>query len=78
MRQLFGMMLIVLGVCVGLYVGIWWGFIGGIVAVAEALKASEVVPYDVAYGIARIFFCQFLGLAAGAILAFPGFILAHE
>lgn len=78
MRQLFGMMLITLGVCVGLYVGIWWGFIGGIVAVAEALKATEVVPYDVAYGIARIFFCQFLGLAAGAILAFPGFILAHE
>ena len=78
MRQLFGMILIVLGVCVSLYVGIWWGFIGGIVAVAEALKASEVVPYDVAYGIARIFFCQFLGLAAGAILAFPGFILAHE
>ena len=78
MRQLFGAFLVFFGICFGLYIGIWWGFIGGIVAVAEALKASEVVPYDVAYGIARIFFCQFLGLAAGAILAFPGFILAHE
>lgn len=78
MRQLIGVFLMFAGVCAGLYVGIWWGFIGGIVAVAEALKATEVVPYDVAYGVARIFFCQFLGLVAGAVLALPGYVLAHE
>lgn len=78
MRQLIGILLMFTGVCVGLYVGIWWGFIGGIVAVAEAVKAPEVIPYDVAYGVARIFFCQVLGLLAGAMVALPGYVLAHK
>jgi hypothetical protein len=78
MRQLIGALLVVFGVCFGLYIGIWWGFIGGIVAVAEALKATEVAPYDVAYGVARIFFCQFLGFAAYAIFYIPVYFIMRE
>lgn len=78
MRQLFGMMLVLLGVCVGLYVGIWWGFIGGIVAVAEALKATDVSSYEVAYGVARFFFCQLLGFAAGCLFVLPGVVLCQD
>lgn len=78
MKQLIGGLLVLFGICFGLYIGIWWGFIGGTVAVAEALKATEVVPYDVAYGVARIFFCQFLGFAAGCLFAFPGVVLCQD
>lgn len=78
MRQLFGCLLVLTGIAIGLYIGIWWGFIGGIVAVAEALKATEVVPYDVAYGVARIFFCQFLGFAAGVLPVFVGYVLCQD
>jgi hypothetical protein len=78
MRQLFGALLVVIGICFGLYIGIWWGFIGGIVAVVEAVKATEVIPSEIAYGVGRVVFCQLLGLAAGALFVLPGMVLCQE
>lgn len=78
MRQLIGSLLVVGGICLGLYIGIWWGFVGGIVAAVEAFKAPEVIPYDVAAAIARIFFCQFLGFAAGVLPVLVGAAMCQD
>lgn len=78
MRQLIGGLLVLFGICFGLYIGIWWGFIGGIVSVAEALKATDVSSYEVAYGVARVFFCQILGFAAACLFVFPGMVLCQD
>lgn len=78
MKTLLGVVLIVAGILAGLYVGIWWGFIGGIMAIIEAAKAPELIPTDIAYAVARIIFCQFLGVIAGALLYIPGMLLVIE
>jgi|APGre2960657404_1045060.scaffolds.fasta_scaffold391010_2 hypothetical protein len=78
MKQLIGVLLVVFGICFGLYIGIWWGFVGGIIAAVEAFKAPEIIATDVAYAIVRIFFCQFLGLVAGALFVLPGAALCKE
>lgn len=78
MKALLGVVLIVTGILAGLYVGIWWGFIGGVIAIIEAAKAPELVPTDIAYAVARIIFCQFLGVMAGALLYIPGMLLVIE
>ena len=75
MKALLGVALIIAGISAGLYVGIWWGFIGGITAIIEAAKAPELIPTDIAYAVARIIFCQFLGVMAGALLYIPGLFL---
>ena len=43
-------------VAFAVWAGIWWAFIGGIVALIESVKASPTVPLDIALSIARILF----------------------
>jgi hypothetical protein len=61
MKNILGVILIIFGVCAGLYVGFWWGFIGGIVQIIEQFNTPEVNAMDVAFGVAKIFFAGTLG-----------------
>lgn len=51
-------------VCAGLYFGVWWAFIGGIIAVIEGAKATPVESMTIALGIARVMFAGLIGWAA--------------
>lgn len=50
----FGCLLILVGIALGLYVGLWLCFIGGIVQVVEAIKAEPVSAWGIAWGVLRI------------------------
>ena len=75
MKQILGILLILAGIALGLYVGVWLMFIGGIVAVITAVKAATTVPLDVAIGIARIVFAGFVGMLSAYLLIIPGVAL---
>lgn len=60
-RVILGFALIIVGLVGGLYVGVWWAFIGGIVQVIEALKAPELSSWELAMGIGKIFFASPIG-----------------
>lgn len=72
MKQLFGLFLVIAGVFTGLYCGIWWAFIGGICALIEAIKATSMIPMDVAVSIFRILFATCIGWASAMVLIVPG------
>lgn len=76
MRQVIGVLVILAGIAFGLYAGLWWAFIGGIVDVVEAVKASPVDAAGVAFGIAKVFFAGLIGWATFAFVAFIGFAIA--
>jgi ABC-type xylose transport system permease subunit len=78
MKKGLGFLIILVGLFTGLYVGIWWGFIGGIVKVIEVLKSTELVSMDLALGIARIVFASTLGTIAGYLVALPGFLMLSK
>ncbi len=61
MKTLFGLILIVLGVVLGLYMGFWVCFIGGIVQVVESFKETPVDALGVAFGFFRFFFSGVVG-----------------
>lgn len=63
-----GLIVMTLGVCFGLWVAIWWGWILGIVMVVEAVKANPVDAMDLAIGIVRVLFANVLGAIAGWII----------
>lgn len=67
MNKLVGCVLVLGGVAFGVWAGLWWGFIGGIVASVEAIRADPVVALDIAYGIARVVFCGAIGTIAGLV-----------
>lgn len=72
MKTILGITLIALGIIAGIYCGIWWAFIGGIVAVVDAIRAPNLEALGLACGIVRIFFAGGIGWLAALALIFPG------
>jgi hypothetical protein len=73
--KVIGVILMVLGVLVGLYLGVWWGFIGGIVDIVGEVKAPEIDAMVLALGVAKIIFCELIGGVPGFIIGGGGYIM---
>ena len=70
-RRAAGVTLIVSGVAIGAYVGLWICFIGGIVSVVDGFKATPTDGGLIAWGLLKA--CIFSTLsAAGAIFGLGG------
>lgn len=67
MKSTFGLLLIAFGVLFGLWAGIWWAFIGGIVDVVNAFKAADISAMAVAIGVAKVFFAGLIGWLGGIV-----------
>lgn len=75
MKLVTGIVLIAIGTAMGLYVGIWWAFIGGIIEIVEAIRSEALDGTKLALGIARIVFAAPIGYAAAALLIVPGYFV---
>ena len=75
MKSTLGVLMMIAGVAFGLYAGLWWAFIGGIVDVIHAIRAPELVAMDVAIGVAKVIFAGSIGGVSGIIAVFPGYAL---
>jgi hypothetical protein len=78
MKAVLGITLILIGVVTGLYIGLWWAFIGGIVQVINAIRAPEIAPLTIALGIAKIVLASFLGCISALIPIVPGWMLVSR
>ena len=67
------------GVALGLYVGIWLMFVGGIIGivnvVAETMQGIPINAYAVGINVAKIIFASFVGVISFYVLAIPGWLL---
>lgn len=72
MKSIFGLVMIVGGIVLGLYVGLWLMFIGGIVQIIEAIRAPELVAMSVAIGVVKIIFAGISGGLSALVLILPG------
>lgn len=68
-----GILCVIASVILGLYVGVWICFIGGIVDIIEQVQAETVEAMAVAIGIAKIVFA---GLA-GWLSFFVGIVVSQ-
>lgn len=67
MKVLLGLSLILLGAVLGLYVGVWVMFVGGIVDIVNAVKLPDVPAMGVAIGAAKIVCAGLVGWLAGIL-----------
>ena len=72
MKAIVGLILVCFGVVLGLYAGIWWAFIGGIVDVIKAIRAPELEAMTVAVGVAKVCFAGLIGWLAALLAIVPG------
>lgn len=78
MKVISGVLLILAGIVLGCYVGIWLMFVGGIVDVIEQVRAETLEAMAVAIGVAKILFAGFIGWLTAVVFCFPGAILIKE
>ena len=77
-KEIVGLIMMMAGLGLGLYMGIWWAFIGGIVQVLQEIKADEIQALNVAFGIARVVFAAAIGWLSAVILLFPGWLMLKD
>ena len=71
-RTILGLLIIVASVLGGLYVGGWIFFVGGIVEVIEAIKATPVEAIGVAVGILKVVLASTVGVLVAVLGAMFG------
>lgn len=77
-RVFVGVILIIAGLALAVWAGVWWALIGGIVQAVEAVKASPVDALQLAYGLARVLCAGLVGVVTAIIAVFPGWALVQR
>lgn len=62
MRKILGIIIAIIGIALGIYVGFWLMFVGGITQIINSI--NPVNGLGIALGIAKIIFCEIGGLIA--------------
>lgn len=75
MKFWIGIALIICGIVLGLYVGVWLMFIGGIVQIIDQIKAVDTSMLSVFGGVLRIMFAGFIGWVSAFVLIVPGAVM---
>lgn len=78
MKSILGLVLIFVGIALGLYAGIWWAFIGGIVQVIDGVKAADTDALAIALGIVRIVFAGAIGGFCAIVCWVPGMAMLKD
>lgn len=78
MKFWIGLTLIIVGIVAGLYFGVWWAFIGGIVQVIEQIRAPELSAMVIAVGIAKIVFAGLIGWLSAIVFIIPGHFMMAD
>jgi len=73
MKTLLGLLLIVAGIVLGVYVGFWVLLVGGVVGIIQHLKSTETISVVViALNILKIILASFVGWLIFTVLFLSG------
>tara|TARA_Y100000310_G_scaffold329890_1_gene400538 strand:- start:516 stop:761 length:246 start_codon:yes stop_codon:yes gene_type:complete len=79
LREVVGIVFIIVGVVLGLYVGIWVCFIGGIIDLMEVVQQEDqITASTIAIGVLKIMFASFCGSIAAAIPILVGIFIVSK
>lgn len=78
MKTVIGVLMCIAGVVLGLYAGVWWAFIGGIVDIVNEVKAVDTSAMNIAIGCAKVVFAGGIGAFSAMILILPGAALVSD
>lgn len=73
-----GLLLVVIGIIAGLWMGVWWAFIGGIVQIIGQVQAEHVEVFPVAFGVCRIVFSSLIGWVTCFLFIVPGLAMLSD
>ncbi len=82
MKNVIGIILIISGVILGIYVGVWICFIGGIIGlidiVKNAINGLGIDSMQVGINVGKIVLAGFFGYVSASILFIPGMFILKK
>lgn len=78
MKVLIGVLLILAGIVIGLWLGVWVLFIGGIIDIINQIKSPEFNGMVIAWGIVKIMIASGVGTLSAMVLIIPGFAMVAD
>ena len=72
-KMIIGIVLMVSGAMLGLYVGVWICFVGGIVDVIAQIRTEHLSAFGVAIGVSKVVLAGLFGWLSAIILIIPGY-----
>ena len=78
MKTTLGLLLIVAGIALGIYVGLWLMFVGGIVGIIEQIRAPQIDALAIALYVVRILLATPVGGISALALIVPGLAIARS
>ena len=60
-KTILSAVIVIAGLCLGAYVGLWLCFVGGIIQVVEACKVTPIEASEIAIGLLRVVMTGFVG-----------------
>lgn len=77
-HKMIGVIMIIAGIGLGLYVGGYLMFIGGIIQIIEAFAVTPVLAISIAWGIIKVMLAAACGWIIVLMLVIPGFIMLTD
>ncbi|MFW6173109.1 MAG: hypothetical protein ACOC5T_05135 [Elusimicrobiota bacterium] len=78
MKKIVGVILIITGIAIGLYVGVWECFAGGVADIINVIKSDcQASPSMVLLPLIKITFSSFIGFISSFIGIIPGIVLMN-
>lgn len=78
MKKIIGKLLIIIGVVLGLYLGLWQMFIGGILCIARSIDNGSVTATLIAWNVIKIILAMPIGTSVFSILTGSGVLLIED
>lgn len=78
MRFVLGLFLIAAGIVLGVYVGFWVCFVGGIMDLIAQVRAPEISGISVAFAVFKICFASCFGYVAAYCGIVPGAAILQD
>jgi uncharacterized membrane protein len=76
MKIILGILMVLGGIFLGLYVGLWLCFVGGIVQILNEIKSpADIETLNIVFGAIKIVVASLAGRISASILIVPGFAL---
>ena len=77
MKGFVGVLMLVSGIALAAYAGIWWAFIGGIMDVINEIRSTEMDSLNIAIGVAKVMFAGVIASLASFWLIIPALALLN-
>lgn len=75
MKFFIGLALMLVGIAIGAYFGVWWAFVGGIMQIIDGCKANFATGM-IAIGVLKVLCSSIIGWASGSVIFLPGLLMA--